>query len=63
MLQNYGGVSRFSFSAVVKRTRTLVLSLCLNFVSLRLHIIIAALGRVFTVPTEALVPRANGCEP
>ena len=26
MLQNYGGVSRFSFSAVVKRTRTLVLT-------------------------------------
>ena len=33
---------------IVKRTRTLVPSLCLNFVCFRLHIIIAALGRVLT---------------
>ena len=31
---------------IVKQTRTLVPSLCLNFVSFRVHIIIAALGRV-----------------
>ena len=36
---------------IVKRTRTLVPSLCLNFVSFRVHIIIAALGRVSTLRT------------
>ena len=46
---------------IVKRTRTLVHSLCLNFVSFRLHIIIAALGRVLTSGTSRSDIATPGC--
>ena len=46
---------------IVKRTRTLVPSLCLNFVCFRLHIIIAALGRILTVYTSAEVVGCRSC--
>ena len=46
---------------IVKRTRTLVPSLCLNFVCFRLHIIIAALGRVLTSGTSRSDFATPGC--
>ena len=46
---------------IVKRTRTLVPSLCLNFVCFRLHIIIAALGRVLTSGTSRSDFVTPGC--
>ena len=46
---------------IVKRTRTLVPSLCLNFVCFRLHIIIAALGRVLTCATVSTFSKARKC--